>query len=342
MALVLVEGFDHLSAAQFTAKGWSANPTAVNSGRLAGQCATFGSISNSTKVLPSSYSTLIVGLAFKCASLPSAGNTEGICEFRTATGGTVAALGINSAGKVVVLNGAINVGTVIATGTTVISAGAWTYVELKIVVAGAAGSCEVHLNGNSASPEIATTTGNFGSTNIAQINVGSPNTGGQVGVNIDDVYVVDTTGVAPDNTFLGDVNVGTLYPDGDGAHTQWTPDSGSPHFSRVNEATPDDDTSYVADGTVGDRDSYTFGSLASLLGTVFGVQTNVYARKDDVGTRQICAVTRPTTVDHDGATKTLSTSYQCFSEISPTNPDTSAAWTISDIDAAEFGVKVVA
>jgi hypothetical protein len=225
-------------------------------------------------------------------------------------------------------------GTVIATGTTALIANAWNYIEVKLFVNGASGTVEVHLNGVT---EIASTTGNFGSTNIDTIGINQ--TTSNSNTDYDDMYVLDTTGSSPRNTFLGDVRVETIYPTGAGAHTQWTPDSGA-NWARVSEAQADGDTSYVADGTPNDLDSYVFGDIDGGA-TVYGIQTNLYARKDDAATRQIANLIRQASTDYIGSTVTLSSTYAFFSQLYNQDP-TAADWTATSVNADEFGIKEIA
>lgn len=329
MAIVLVEGWDHLAASQFTSKGWSANPTAVVSGRFDGQAASLNSNVVNAKQLPSTYTTLWAGVAFQPATVAVA--SYQFLRFQSSASAVIAYLRVNSSGQIEVLNSS---NTIIATGTTVLTAGVWVYVEAKLVVNGAAGSITVHLNGVS---EIAVTTGNFGSTAVGWIAVVSS---GVNGTHFDDLYVLDGTGSAPNNGFLGDVRVETIYPNGAGAHTAWTPNGAASNYQCVDEATPDGDTSYVSDATVGDIDTYTFSDIDAGA-TVFAVQRNVYMRKDDANVRQVAMVERQAGTDHVGATQTQGSSYAVASEIENADP-TGAPWTAATINGNEWGVKVIA
>lgn len=330
MALVLIDGFDYYQAGIAAGRGWSGSPSSMQPGRFGGQCFRMvGGNFTLTRPLPSSYTTLIAGFAVRF-------NILGAAQwFQLRAGATMACeLDIDgTTGRIVVKNSG---GTVIATGTTSIVPNNWYYVELKLFVNGASGSIELHLNGIS---EIASTTGNFGTTAIDNVGMRALS----VTQDYDDMYVLDTTGAAPRNTFLGDVRVGTIYPTADGAHTAWTPNIGTAHFSRVNEASgtfPDGDTSYVADATPGDYDTYAFGDIDTLA-TPLAVQVNLYARKDDAATRQIAPVIRQAGVDHDGAPVALGSTYAYFSQIYQQDP-TGSDWTAANVNADEIGVKEVA
>ena len=330
MAVVLIEGFDHLTAAEVTAKGWSAVASAMAAGRVEGQSRQANSSGTSrSKLLPSTYSTLICGIRF-----PIHGDAAVSTFFSIQAGATLTLqLQLDASGHLVVKNSG---GTTIATGTTVLLTGVWYYIETKLVV-GTSGTVEVHLNGVA---EITSTTGNFGTTNVDTINVKGNGSGtGATASLFDDLYCVDTSGSSPRNTFLGDVRVETIYPTADGAHTAWTPNSGTTHFSRVDEAQADGDTTYVSDSTPGDLDTYVMGDIDTAA-TVFGVQTNLYARKDDANTRQIAPVVRQSGSDNVGATVTLSSTYVDYTQIYNQDP-TAADWTPTTVNADEFGVKEI-
>ena len=341
MALIDIEGGDHMTNGLFTAKGWTVNPDQVVAGRVRGkawkmQAGPVGS--NIQKVFASSYPSVVAGLAFEITGglIPGTASKP-IFSLYTAAGALIGGVNTDVSSHLVVVNSG---GTTIGTGTTNIALNTWYYIELKLVV-GTSGSCELHLNG--VPGEIASTTGSFGTTNVGRINFQRPGNN-QSDVSIDDLYVLDLTGSSPLNDFLGDVTVETLYPQSDGTHQDWTPNTAGAHYSKVNESSgtyPDDDTTYVSDVTPGAIDTYTVGSLAALTGTVYGVATNLYARKDDAAARTIAPVIREAGTDYAGATTGgLTTSYLFYRQLYPLDP-AGAAWTIASVNGAEYGVKEV-
>lgn len=117
---------------------------------------------------------------------------------------------------------------------------------------------------------------------------------------------------------------------------------GSPSaYEYVNEPDVDYDSSYLTDATPGDECSFTFPTTTG--SQVFAVAVQMISRKDDAGTRTIRSITKSggTTAD-DGVDKALSTSYACATGFFPTDPNTGVAWTMSGVNAAEFGVKTTA
>jgi len=330
MAVVCIEGFDHLSAAQFGPVGkWSTAPSTVQTGRISGQA---GACQNSSMVrsLGAAYSTLILGCAIKLTTTSSdtivqlRGSTTVVAELRVVTSGG------NQVWRVVNASG-----TTLATGTHPVVANAWNYIELKVVVSASVGSVELRLNGAST-PEASASSVNTGSTNIDNILFV---TGQSQLCHVDDMYCVDTTGSAPTNTFLGDVRVETLAPNGNGANTAWN----GTYTDWDDSTSHDTDSTYVDSSTPGDRETSTLTDLALTSGTIFGVQTNLIARKDDAGTRTIAPVIRIGSTNYDGTTTPgLSSSFTDFTQIYDRLDPSGAGWTVSTVNAMEAGVKEVA
>jgi hypothetical protein len=74
---------------------------------------------------------------------------------------------------------------------------------------------------------------------------------------------------------------------------------------------------------------------------VFGVQILPYAKKTDAGTRSIKTIARLSATEVDGPEQFLASAYGYLSDIREAKPG-GGAWTISDVNSAEFGVKVFA
>jgi hypothetical protein len=110
----------------------------------------------------------------------------------------------------------------------------------------------------------------------------------------------------------------------------------------VDEQPNDADTSYNYTNVTGKRDSFDCTNLSAVSGSIFGVQVALSARKDDAGSRTIRSLTRISSTDYEGASKNLSTDYRFCLQIMEQNPNTTAAWADTEINAAEFGYKLQA
>lgn len=341
MALVLLEGFDHEASFdygqegadgpgnQLAMKGWATSGTnKYEAGRFpySANSRSFSVILNNpaSKILPSIYGQLVVGFGVR---FQGGSGSQTFFDI-----GDVVTLVLNSQNRIAVVDA---LGHTAATGTSILNPNTWYYVEVKLVV-GTSGTCEVRLNGLAG--EIPAATGDYGTGNVSFIAFECGRLGG-ASVWVDDVYVLDpTTGV--NTTFLGDICVETLYPVSDGTYKQWTPDTGTTHYTRVDEGQFDGDTSYVHTATAGNKDSYGIGNPALAPTTVYGVQLNLGVRKDDAAAHTIAPLIRQSGVDHLGVTVSIGAGYSFYSWLLDQDP-TGAAWLYSTVNGDEYGVELV-
>jgi hypothetical protein len=229
--------------------------------------------------------------------------------------------------------------TVKATGSTVLAANTWYYVECKFTAHGAAGVAEVKLNGAS---EIASTSSLdlTGTANNYWNGVSLAPASNSYSPSFDDLYILDpTTGTNTD--FLGPVQVVARYPDGNGNASSWTPNGGS-NMGCVSEPYQDGNGSFVQSATANQIDTYTMQNLPAAAGSVFAVAQHTVAAQDGGAARTIAPVYRIGGTDYVGANVNTGASYQFFTEIADVSPATSAAWDVAEVDGLESGFKLIA
>lgn len=124
-------------------------------------------------------------------------------------------------------------------------------------------------------------------------------------------------------------------------HVTWTCLGAESAYLLVSENPEDGDSSYLSDSTVNDQSRYTFPSISGA--SVKAVMVYLCARKDDSATRSLRAVAKSgSTVGDNGSDFAMSSSYQNFAGLFETDPNTSAPWSVSAVNSAEFGVKTTA
>jgi hypothetical protein len=335
MALLFLDGFDHYGTAANpgTLGKWGATSgtaqtdTVPRTGVCALRCNLVGQLTS--KPLAASGGA-VVGFAWRASA---AGNQD---ILQVLEGATVHVTLATAAGNLfAVKRGA----TVLNTGTHAYALNTWYYLELLTVIHDTAGSYELRIDGV---PEIS-------ASSVDTRNVGTTGQwdrillqGAATSNYFDDLYVCDTSGAAPRNTFLGSVKVETLLPQPDatalGSNQGLTPSTGTDHGALVDEVGPNT-TDFNSAATVGLKDTYQYPSLA-LTGTILGIQTNLYVNKADAVARQVCAVVRAGGVDYDGASVAPTTTFAYVSEVRAQNPNTGADWTSVQIAALEAGMKV--
>jgi len=336
MAIVMMEGFDHSSK---EAKGWSLDGDTLATGRVNGKCLRFTGTSADAKYcrgfLPTALTEFTLGFAFKSDRGVGSGYGS-VIQLKTVSAGKYD----TPAGYIYITNaGAVGVGASGGgggAGAPVVTTSSWVYIEVHVKVAGSSGTVSIRVNGG---PYLATVPCNFGSSALQMIELWNDTHDSGAYAYYDDIYATDITGTL--NGFLGDCHVETILPDGVGASSMFIPLSGA-NWTNVDEKPPDDDTSYVSSTTVNDIDTYSMANLTLAGGVVLGVKTNLYAKKDDAGFRQLAAVYRQGGSNFVGTALTLSASYAMQSEIRELNPATGVPWTLAEINANEFGAKLIA
>jgi hypothetical protein len=228
-------------------------------------------------------------------------------------------------------------------------AGVWQegedfHFEVYGVIAASGGSIEVRIN---TVPVIQLVGANTKGSSLSG-NYDSHYIGGFVNNNsanywIDDFFANDTTG-AQNNTWLGNVRVKTQFITANGAIDNFTIGGSSPaatQWQSVNNQNLDD-TKYVYSPNIGDIDLFTPDpNLNSPL--VHAVQVRAALRQDDATQRvarhllRIGATNYLGTVDH--YTNQTYTFYRTRWEL---NPATGVAFTGSDVNGLQAGVKVQA
>lgn len=363
MALLYMDSFDHYATADMTEK-WTTSGvsgsgsviTIAASGRRSSSAfrwTTGGSAGGAStgylhKGLTPGDTTCVVGFAVLVPSGTVGTVGMPLAAIRDGTTPQVL-LRLNADYSLSVVRGAQN-GTVLATSPVVLSAGLFAYVEWKVTIHNTAGTVAVRVNGVSV-PALSLSsqdTQNTATTQWTAVAVGtaesvaSTHAAGTRNVDWDDLYVLDGTGAAPWNTFLGDCRVDVRAPTAEGASSAWTPSTGTDNALTVDEAAPNDDTDYNAAVTTGLTDTFVVPDAPVAGATIFGVQHCLAMKKMDAGVCTVAPVIRHGGTDYVGANLSPVTSYAYGLQIAQTNPGTGAQWTEADFNAAEFGYRKTA
>lgn len=346
MALLFMEGWevdgfsqDQNAMARKYAAYSSANGT--QTGRLQGLSGTISTNSVlRTRAFGTPTSTCIIGFGYQDAS---SGSSSGNFEINIING---------AEDQIRLLWVAVTSSTFridLKRGSTLIASSPeystlnWHYFELKVVVDPSAGTYELRRNETTVFSDTGVNTAESGSANWDAIHLTGISAEGNANGNprFDDLYVCDGTG-SINNDFLGDSVIEGRFPTGDSvvaSMLDWTPSSGMDHYDLLDDAV---DNNNVTSNTPGDVDLLTFDSLAFITGTIHGVMSMTTAGLDASGTRTMRNITRSNGTNYNGASQVVETTgWRTFFEIWETDPDTGVKWTLSGLNAAEFGFELV-
>lgn len=228
-------------------------------------------------------------------------------------------------------------GTALASATLAAPLTWSTYLEISATIADAGGAVEIKSNGISILTFSGDTKNAGTNTTIDNISFGKM-TGFSPAIYVDDVYICDSTGSAPYNTFLGDVRVHTMTPSAAGTTTQFTPSSGA-NYTTVDEL-PYSATDYVSASSPSTKDTYQLSDLPAGTSTIYAVQTNLIAKKTDAGSVALRPVVRSGGTDYAGSSVVLPSSDATISNLRVQDPATSTAWTSGGVNGMEAGMEI--
>lgn len=338
MSLLFMDGFDHIANTTDLLKklsAYSSSTVFTSGGRRGGGYLSLGS--SVTKNLEAGESTLIIGFATQFLAMPTSSSPL-LYLYDTIGAVYHVTVRVDNAGVFRVYRDS---GTANLLGTSSAGefpgAGAWHYLEIKVVIHDTTGSVTIKVNGTQVLSVTNVDTRNGSSSTVNQILWLAAATT----TYIDDLYVLNGSGSAPNNDFLGDCRIDTLLPNANGNYSQLLGSDGNStdNYLLVDEATPNT-SDYTESSNVGNKDSYGMQNLSVITGTIYGAQVSAAVHKDDAGSRSIKVGVRSSSTDSVGSAIALSTSQLYYSNIHETDPATSAAWTESGINAAEALVEV--
>jgi len=216
----------------------------------------------------------------------------------------------------------------------------WHYLELKGVIDDSVGTYEVRLDGVNILSDTGQDTDSTGNARINLIQIHRQSSGAELH---DDLYLLDSAGLT-NNDFLGDIQIQTINPDGDGNRNDFTRVGGGlNNFEAVDDGdSPDDDTTYNHSAVLDEDELYTHSALSGTFDTVYAVMVRNHVRKENAGDRSVRAITRSNVSEAESALDPLGVDYRYIDGLFETDPQGGGAWTETRVNAAEFGLTIEA
>jgi len=234
-------------------------------------------------------------------------------------------------------------GTLLGTSTLQFSQDQWHGLEVRWQITSATvGTVEVWIDDTQWLNLTSIDNTNSTTLNVLLFRIGSNSTipgGGYIA--LDDMAINDTTAATPNNTRIGDGRVVLLKPNGAGSNTAQTrggTDTGA-NWSQCSERPPSL-TQYVFSATAATRDTYALEDVPAGAWTVNCCEVLAYAQNSDAGAGSLGLTVKSGSTTSEGSAQSLTTSAGYYRRLLETDPDTSAAWTVSAVSALEAGTTV--
>lgn len=332
MNLIFTEGFGAGNYAAPTPKWNGAVFAGTGTGRFGGTAWYLQQSSQAPETYISPISTMMhMGMAIKKVALGANGH---IFSFYEEPGGQRhVGVNLNADGNLAVTRAT----TVLETGATPLQANVWAHIEMRFYIANTGGRVTLKLNGSQIIDFTGDTRNAGTSGTVSTFYLQNLSNTSQVWY--DDLYIYTITDYDND-PWIGDARIFTLFPNATGTYSQWTPSTGTVNYQNVDEAISDGDSSYNYSSSTGTIDSFNFSDISG-SGTVIAVNHYMMSRKDDAGTRTLNYVTQRGTLSL-GTQFNINDGYAISNRIMETDPIISGSWTIPNVNASEFGYKMVA
>lgn len=338
MTMRFVDSFDGYATSNMSKKWTTAGGTITTTNARRGSCLSLGNQAEAAQAVPDAATNITQFYHYVSSLAGITGNAAGSAILGLEESGTRHLTAwINSSGQIGVTRGGLG-GTVLGQSATgVIQAGVGAHIAIKANIHDSTGTVEIRINGSSSpvlnlSGQDTRNGGASGVVNVVRL-VGLLNTS-----YFDDLVVMDSAG-SKNNNFIGDRTVIGAVPTGNGTYGDFTSSSGGGRYTNVDEADPNT-TDYNSSGTSGNKDTFTFPALPSNVGAIDGACVNLAALKDDAGAMNHQAYCKSSSSESAGTSVALSTAQRIDQHIYELNPNGSANWTKSAVDAAEFGYKI--
>ena len=293
------------------------------------------------RILPSTYSNFFLGAR---VAIPNNANGSTL-YFYDASGSTeqfhlkFSQAGVISAYRGSTLLGSSAAGAIPVAGATL----SWAYLEVGVVLSATVGQINVHVNGV-ANVLALTGLNNCGGTGTV---CGAWSCGCGLlsdetsSFNMMHYYFSDNTGSSPWNTYLGDLRVQTLLPTSNNS-VAFTNNGLASNWQNAANVPPVPASDFNSDATVNAQDTFNCGTIAATLSTVWGVNVKTLVEKSDAGARSLETVLISGATTVTGAGTALQQTPQQLRTMYQTDPNTSAQWTATNVNAAKPGYKVSA
>jgi len=239
-------------------------------------------------------------------------------------------------------------GSPIASGTTQLAEATWYYIELYVNVHPSTGAYELRINEIQEYQGSGVDTANSGTAGADVFHWSGA--GGTWSFLTDDIYILDGTGSAPLNDFLGDSHIIGIAISANGNSIEWTASSGA-NYTCIDDPWNGYSTSdYVESNIDNDLDLYEFADIAAIdvPGDIRAVQLTAFCALSATGSRKFKFAHM-----NGGATgvniiedeKTISGAGSAAAKAETTiisnDPETGVAWTLSGLNASQFGFKII-
>jgi len=232
-------------------------------------------------------------------------------------------------------------GTVLAsTPTNTVLVNVWHHIEMAVTISDTVGTVELWVDSVKLIDISNQDTRNAGaSANLDQI------AGGLLLTTYGDMDFDDLIIATNHGTQLGECKVYERTLTGNGNYSQLLGSDGNStdNYLLTDDVAPPSLTDYAGSATAGQHDTYAVQDLPASVptgATIPAVEWRSYAGKSDAGAKFLKPMLRRASTDHVAASQAVVQAGSMLHHIFETDPIAAGAWTVSNVNACEYGGEV--
>lgn len=259
-------------------------------------------------------------------------NDQNIATLWDSTNAALLNIHYNSSNKIVIRRST----TELFASTEAFSAGTWVGIGVYVLHSDTVGKLLLWINGVAQGSELTgLDTINAGNGSISKIDFYVNQSAA-----VDDLHLFSLDSPGAYDSPMGEYRIITQAGNGNGSTQQFTPNTGTVVTAVDEIPNPDDDTTYAYDNTNGHRMLLGFPALGITAGKIMGAKFYSRFRKDDAATYQLATVVKSATSEDVETAIAVGSSYLTHAKDQFVDPDTSAVWGQSALEASEAGVEL--
>lgn len=296
------------------------------------------------RILGSAKTVVGIGAAFYQISLPTINGRRGLFDFRDAANGIQCVITVQTTGAIAAYRGTLASGTLLGTSADgVFVANSYQHVEARVFFSQTVGTIEVRINGVTVLNLTGVDNVFTALVECSQVQVIPTSSGAGGNLYCDDLFCWDDLGTT-NNDFLGDRRVRTIFPDANTAVADWTPVGAATGYECIDDAAPDNETTYIEAAPLIESPTVPLISEFGLadppvgVGAISAVQTYVRMRKTEAGDTNVQVSVLSNGDVSAGVDRAITEAYTYYTDMHELNPDTGTPWSESSLAAAKIRI----
>jgi hypothetical protein len=158
---------------------------------------------------------------------------------------------------------------------------------------------------------------------------------------IDDFALNDDSGTV-NNSWIGAGVIRLIKPTSDDTNADFTPSTGTDNYAMVDDFPDDEDTTYNSSSTTGDIDTFILSNVPSIVaGQTINALNAVYVCKSESSFQDVAPILISGATTDTGTSESapLRSYTKTLNKVYDVDPNTSAQWTETNVNAVKGGYK---